>query len=287
MADGYRGGQNRPGFSTGYGGASFAGVTPPEFYEQYNLSKRFGYTPSIVNMLGGVSSMDSYTPLGAAEYTFAGYGDYLRRATGESIQQLVDYLYRTADRFGIDRDKAYRQIERESNFNPRAVGRETRYGKAAGIAQFIESTARQYGLKDRFDPYASFDAWGLYMNDLLEMFGGDFAKAAAAYNWGQGNVAKAVREYGEGWLTRAPKETRDYVAAVVGGNGGGGWLDWIQGGGWYGGGSGSNGSKCGTFDFGCQAEEFLTGETAKDIGKRVALVLVAVILIVAAIISLR
>lgn len=45
--------------------------------------------------------------------------------------------------------------------------------------------------------------------------------------------------------------------------------------------------KCGTFEIGCQLESFLSSDVVKDYSKRVGLVLVAVLLIVVAVISLR
>lgn len=247
------------------------GLQQPEFYQNFNLAKEYGWTPSIVNMLGGVSALDTYTPLGAARNTVTTYQDYLKRSVGTSQTKLVDYLYRVADEYGIDRDKAYRQIQKESNFNPRAVGKKTRYGTAKGIAQFIDDTAQQYGLSDPFDPYASFDAWGAYMSDLLKMFDGDYSKALAAYNWGQGNVAKAVATYGEDWLSHAPAETQDYVNSAGGE------------------------PECAFYDIPCQirkgsraAATSLFGEdTIKDYGKRIALVVAAIVIIAVAIASLR
>jgi len=44
---------------------------------------------------------------------------------------------------------------------------------------------------------------------------------------------------------------------------------------------------CGTFEIGCQLEKFITSDAVKDYSKRVGLVLVAVLLIVIAIVSLR
>jgi hypothetical protein len=44
---------------------------------------------------------------------------------------------------------------------------------------------------------------------------------------------------------------------------------------------------CGTFDIDCYLERFISSETVKDYSKRAALVLVAVVLIVVAIVSLR
>jgi soluble lytic murein transglycosylase len=61
---------------------------------------------------------------------------------------------------------------------------------------------------------------------LVKYYNGDIAKAAAAYNWGEGNVDKAVKAAQENagageqvgptdWLASAPKETRAYVANVT------------------------------------------------------------------------
>jgi hypothetical protein len=61
---------------------------------------------------------------------------------------------------------------------------------------------------------------------LVKMYDGDIAKASAAYNWGEGNVDKAVKaaqaNAGKGeqvapdaWLASAPAETRNYVASVL------------------------------------------------------------------------
>lgn len=51
-----------------------------------------------------------------------------------------------------------------------------------------------------------------YLGKMLQRYGGDPAKAWAAYNWGPGAVDKAVKANGADWLASAPKETRDYVA---------------------------------------------------------------------------
>lgn len=61
---------------------------------------------------------------------------------------------------------------------------------------------------------------------LFKMFNGDVAKAFAAYNWGEGNVEKAIKQAqgaaGKGervpsdaWIAYAPKETRDYVTKAT------------------------------------------------------------------------
>lgn len=46
---------------------------------------------------------------------------------------------------------------------------------------------------------------------LLGKYRGDAEKALAGYNWGEGNVDKTVRKYGDKWLLHAPDETKNYV----------------------------------------------------------------------------
>ena len=95
------------------------------------------------------------------------------------------------------------QLMAESGFNPRAVSP----AGALGIAQFIPSTARSYGLRDPFDPVAAIDAQAHLMSDLLRQFH-SVPLALAAYNAGSGAVAAChcVPPY---------PETRAYVARIL------------------------------------------------------------------------
>ena len=84
---------------------------------------------------------------------------------------------------------------------------------AEGPFQFMPSTGKQYGLKnreDRMDTGKSAEAAAKYLSDLLSQFGGDMKKAVAAYNWGPGRVGRLGLDY-------APKETRDYLDRVMSG----------------------------------------------------------------------
>jgi hypothetical protein len=54
-----------------------------------------------------------------------------------------------------------------------------------------------------------------YLAQMLNEFGGDVSKALAAYNWGPGNVTKAVNSLGPNWLSSAPAETQNYVASIL------------------------------------------------------------------------
>jgi membrane-bound lytic murein transglycosylase D len=108
----------------------------------------------------------------------------------------------------------------ESAFNPQA----TSVARAAGMWQFMPSTGRVFSLKqnafrdDRRDVLASTRAALDYLEKLGVMFNGDWHLALAAYNWGEGNVKRALqrkrdRHAGSVYesLRGMPIETRDYV----------------------------------------------------------------------------
>jgi membrane-bound lytic murein transglycosylase D len=120
----------------------------------------------------------------------------------------------------------------ESGFNPTARSK----AQAVGLWQFIADTGRRYGLRidgyvdERRDPEKSTDAALRYLQDLHDIFG-SWNLAAAAYNSGEGRVARIMREEtgstrGEDadfWKIRGrlPSETREYIplmfaAALIG-----------------------------------------------------------------------
>ncbi|MEM5435371.1 transglycosylase SLT domain-containing protein [Paraburkholderia diazotrophica] len=106
----------------------------------------------------------------------------------------------------------------ESAYNPQALS----VAKAAGMWQFVPGTGRTYNLKqnmwqdERRDVLASTSAALDYLSRLHDMFG-DWYLALAAYNWGEGNVQRAIaRNEAAGLPTdyqslRMPLETRNYV----------------------------------------------------------------------------
>jgi membrane-bound lytic murein transglycosylase D len=142
-----------------------------------------------------------------------------------------DYLQRMADRASKYLFHIVEEIERrdlplelallpfiESAFNPQAVS----HAKAAGMWQFMPATGKHFDLKqnafrdDRRDVLASTRAALDYLEGLYRMFG-DWHLALAAYNWGEGNVQRAIRRnqaagLPTGYLDlRMPDETRHYV----------------------------------------------------------------------------
>lgn len=61
---------------------------------------------------------------------------------------------------------------------------------ATGGFQFLEGTAKQYGVKDRTNLVQSAEGAAKYMSYLLKLFKGDLEKAVRAYHAGEGNVQK-------------------------------------------------------------------------------------------------
>ncbi|MFP4161006.1 MAG: LysM peptidoglycan-binding domain-containing protein [Ectothiorhodospira sp.] len=100
-------------------------------------------------------------------------------------------------------------------------------GHAAGIWQFIPSTATHFGLDQswwydgRRDIHASTVAALTYLEQLHQRFDEDWLLALAAYNAGQGTVARAIRRNRElgrptdYWHLDLPQETRKYVPRLL------------------------------------------------------------------------
>lgn len=81
---------------------------------------------------------------------------------------------------------------------------------ARGLMQLMPATARRFGVKNSYDPAQNIEGGVKYLRFLIDRFGGDLELVCAAYNAGEGNVAK----YGN----KIPpfRETRNYVPAVLG-----------------------------------------------------------------------
>ncbi len=121
---------------------------------------------------------------------------------------------------GVPQDLIYQAVA-ESGFQPQSVN--GRSG-AGGMWQFMPYGV--YGLDrtgwydERFDPEKSTHAYARYMKTLYAQLG-DWYLAMAAYDWGPGNVQKAVQRtgYADFWelyhRNALPKETKNYVPIII------------------------------------------------------------------------
>lgn len=116
-----------------------------------------------------------------------------------------------AEKYGLG-DLLAKVAKAESDFNPNAKNSKS---GASGMFQFMPATARGYGI-DPFNVTQAADAAGKMLSGLIAKYKGDKAKALAGYNWGGGNVDKAIKKYGDNWLSYAPTETKNYIKKILG-----------------------------------------------------------------------
>jgi len=125
--------------------------------------------------------------------------------------QYVAIAQQDATAVGIPPTYFVRQIQQESGFNPNAVSP----AGAVGIAQFLPGTAAGLGINP-WDPTQALQGAAKLMANYARQYGGDYAKALAAYNGGSGTVQYAVNNCGANWLNCLPAETRHYIYIIMG-----------------------------------------------------------------------
>ena len=152
----------------------------------------------------------------AKESYYASRADYVGRMTDRS----ADFLYLIMNE--IERRHMPSELALLPFVESAFVTSAKSSAKASGLWQFMPSTGRDFSLnQNRFsdqrnDVVASTDAALTYLQRLHDQFG-DWHLALAAYNWGEGNVARAVkRSYATGGSgsyqdIKMPAETRQYV----------------------------------------------------------------------------
>jgi hypothetical protein len=132
------------------------------------------------------------------------------------VAKFTDTILQQATAKGVDPAIMAWQLDKESKGNPNAQNNNdiaVTGSPSIGIAQFQPGTAKRYNIDPR-DPVQSIQGQAAYMSDLLKRYGGDYQKALAGYNWGEGNVDKAIKKYGDTWFQHAPASTRDYVTTI-------------------------------------------------------------------------
>ncbi len=152
-----------------------------------------------------------------AEDWYSTRPDYVARMTGRGSLYLY-HVVEEVEKRGMPMELALLPFV-ESAFRADAQSN----AKAVGMWQFMPATGRDFDLKqnifrdDRRDVLASTRAALDYLQRLNKMFDGDWQLALAAYNWGQGNVSKAVARNQKLGLPadydniRMPDETRYYL----------------------------------------------------------------------------
>lgn len=135
-------------------------------------------------------------------------------------EQYFPLFEETLDKYNLPLELKYLAVV-ESALDAQARSR----AGAVGLWQFMYGTGKNFGLTidsyvdERNDPQASTEAACKYLSYLHKMFG-DWNLALAAYNCGEGRVAKAIRRSGgkkNYWeiYPYLPSETRGYVPAFI------------------------------------------------------------------------
>jgi len=126
------------------------------------------------------------------------------RGKSFSPQDIDAAIDQAASRHNVDPNLVRAVIKVESNFNPNAVSRKG----AVGLMQLMPQTARQLNVTNPFDPQQNVDAGVRHLKQLMENYGGDVKLTLAAYNAGQGAVARSggVPHFAE---------TRNYVKRIT------------------------------------------------------------------------
>ncbi len=129
-------------------------------------------------------------------------------------------IQRVMSEEGVPQDLIYLAVA-ESGFQPRAVNAKSRAG---GMWQFMPvgnyGLTRNSYMDERFDPEKSTRAYARYMKYIYSQLG-DWYLSMAGYDWGTGNVQRAVEKtgYADFWelykRNNLPAETKNYVPEIL------------------------------------------------------------------------
>jgi soluble lytic murein transglycosylase-like protein len=123
---------------------------------------------------------------------------------------IPELLISAAQAEGVDPRLALEVAIQESGLKQNKVSPKG----AIGVMQLMPATAALLGVDPR-NLAENIQGGVRYLKQQLSRFG-DTAEALAAYNWGPGNVADALAQWGSAWLDHAPAETENYVKAILG-----------------------------------------------------------------------
>jgi len=211
-------------------GNGFSPKVEPAPLDEAMNEVTFPPDPALVGRLNlELQSTKSDLPLVVNDYV-AGFINYFSnssaghahlRASLERAGKYKDMILKTLKEYGVPQDLIYQAVA-ESGFQPQALNRRS---GAGGMWQFMPF-AGAYGLErngffdERFDPEKSTEAYAKYMKYLYQQFG-DWYLAMAAYDWGAGNVQRAVARtgYADFWQlyrhNALPGETKNYVPGIL------------------------------------------------------------------------
>ncbi|PJC73366.1 MAG: lytic transglycosylase [Syntrophobacterales bacterium CG_4_8_14_3_um_filter_49_14] len=124
---------------------------------------------------------------------------------GQDVEMYDTVITKAAKKYNVDSALIKAVIKAESNFNPQAV---SPVG-ACGLMQLMPATASSLEVQDSFHPEKNIEGGVRYLRYLLNLFNGDLPLTLAAYNAGEGAVARynnSIPPY---------EETHTYIQRVL------------------------------------------------------------------------
>jgi len=200
-------------------------ATPAEAAEEVT----FNVNPNIIAKANAdLATTKSDLPLVVNDYVAAYINFFANTQKGHNtllhaFQRAGRYrsmIERIMSEEGVPQDLIYLAVA-ESGFQPRAVNARSRAG---GMWQFMPHG--NYGLErnayvdERFDPEKSTRAYARYMKYIYSQLG-DWYLSMAGYDWGTGNIQRAVEKtgYADFWelyrRNNLPGETKNYVPEIL------------------------------------------------------------------------
>jgi soluble lytic murein transglycosylase-like protein len=128
----------------------------------------------------------------------------VERGVGLRSSVYNELIATAAQAHGVDPILVQALIQVESNYRPRAKS----HKGAMGLMQLMPATAREYRVRNAYDPKANINAGIQKLKGLLNKWEGNVAMALAAYNAGEGAVARfnGIPPY---------RETQNYVTKIL------------------------------------------------------------------------
>ncbi len=210
--------------SEGFGGGYFDSIFENEIAMQMSQSgKGFGIAESIFKKITGedldsAQFMRKIAPLNEKIKVKKSNteNNFPFLTPSEKAVQRVDkfdeYIREASDKYGVDEKLIKSVILTESAGNVKAISS----AKAKGLMQLIDSTAKDMGVRNSFDPRENIMGGTKYLSQLLKQYDGDLKLSLAAYNAGPANVQKyeGIPPF---------DETKTYITRVMG------YLNYLEG----------------------------------------------------------
>lgn len=124
--------------------------------------------------------------------------------------QYENLFIKASEAYGLPPGLLSRVAQQESSYNKNAYNKRS---GASGLMQIVPRWHPDAG--DPFDPAQAIPYAAKYLRSLYNRFG-TWEKALAAYNWGQGNLSKALAnvEPASMWRGELPTETFNYITKI-------------------------------------------------------------------------